>query len=58
MDLFKFGKGHNEWQKACVNARISHQKSKTPMKTKFASKVIIFQKTMEYQDAINLSHGR
>ncbi len=28
------------------------------MKTKFASKVILFQETLEYQDAINLCYGR
>jgi hypothetical protein len=54
----KFGKGHNEWQKACIDAGISHQKMKTLVKTKFANKVIIFQKTLEYWDTINLYHGR
>jgi hypothetical protein len=28
------------------------------MKTKFASKVIMFQKTLEYRDAINLCYGK
>lgn len=46
----KFGKGHNEWQKACFDVRISHQKMKTLVKTKFVNKVIIFQKTLEYWD--------
>jgi len=54
----KFGKGHNECQKACLDVGISHQKMKTLMKTKFANKVIIFQKTLEYWDTINLFYGR
>jgi len=28
------------------------------MKTKFANKVILLQKTLEYEDAINLCYGR
>jgi hypothetical protein len=44
----KFGKGRSEWQRACLDARVSHQKLKTPMKTRFISKVILFQETLEY----------
>lgn len=29
-----------------------------PMKSKFANKVILFQKTLEYINAINLCYGR
>jgi hypothetical protein len=33
-------------QKACVDVGLSHQKLKTPMKTMFDSKVILFQKNL------------
>jgi len=42
----------------CIDARFSHQKLKTLVKTKFASKVILFQETLEYQNAINFCYGR
>ncbi len=54
----KFGKGHNKWQKPCLDVGISHQKMKILVKTKFVNKVIIFQKTLEYWDTINLYHGK
>jgi len=43
---------------ACVDVGLSHRRLKTPMKTKFANKVILFQETLEYGDAINLCYGR
>jgi hypothetical protein len=42
----KCGKGHSELQKACVDVGLSHQKLKTPVKTMFDSKVILFQKNL------------
>jgi hypothetical protein len=51
-------KGCNEWKRACIDVGLSHQKLKTLVKTKFDSKVIPFQETLEYQDAINLCYGR
>ncbi len=58
MWIKKFGKGQSEWKRACVDASLCHRKLKTPMKTKFANKVILFQETLEYKDAINLCYGR
>jgi hypothetical protein len=37
---------------------LSHCKFKTPTKTKFTSKVILFQKTLKYRDIINRCYGR
>jgi hypothetical protein len=45
-------------ESACVDARISYRKLKTPVKTRFASKVILFQKTIEYQNVVNLCYER
>jgi hypothetical protein len=53
-----FGKGWSEWKRACLDASLYHQKLKTPMKTRFTIKVILFQKTLEYGDAINLCYGK
>jgi hypothetical protein len=47
-----------KWQKTCVDVEFFHQKLKTPMKTKFASKVIFFQETFEYYDATNLCYWK
>ncbi len=54
----KSSKGCNEWKWACIDVRLNHRKQKTPVKTKFANKVILFQETLEYQNAINLCYGR
>jgi hypothetical protein len=45
-------------RRACLDASLHHQKLKTPMKTRFANKVILFQETLEYRDAINLCYGK
>jgi hypothetical protein len=37
---------------------MQHQKLKTPMKTKFTSKVIMFEETLEFKQAILLSYGK
>jgi hypothetical protein len=54
----KFDEGQSEWKRACLDASIYHKKLKTLMKNKFANKVILFQKTLEYRDAINMCYGR
>jgi hypothetical protein len=54
----KVSKKYTKWQKACVDVGFFHQKLKTPMKTKFASKVICFQKNFEYYDPINLCYWK
>jgi hypothetical protein len=43
---------------ACLDLGLSNCKLKTPTKTKFANKVIMFQKTLKYRDVINLCYGR
>jgi hypothetical protein len=54
----KSSKGCNKWHKTSLNIGLSHQKLKTLVKTWFISKVILFQETLEYFDAINLCYGR
>jgi hypothetical protein len=41
------GKGKHEWVKACKDASIHPQKLKIHVKTRFASKVILFKETLE-----------
>jgi hypothetical protein len=50
----KSGKGRFEWKKTCFDVRFPHWKLKTLVKTKFVSKMILFQETLEYHDASNL----
>ncbi len=44
----KFNKGRQEWEKACIECGSLLQKLKTPIKTRFASKVIMFEETLEF----------
>ncbi len=48
----KFGEGKQEWKKACIKCGLPFQKFKTLIKTKFASKVIMFDKTLEFKQII------
>jgi hypothetical protein len=50
----KFSKARLEWEKAYHEANMQHKKLKTRVKTCFASKVILFQKTLEYANVINI----
>jgi hypothetical protein len=43
----KSSKGRQEWEKACIECGLLPQKCKTPIKTRFASKVIMFEETLE-----------
>ena len=36
---------HLEWEKASIEARLWSRRLKTPMKTRFASKFVLFQET-------------
>jgi hypothetical protein len=54
----KSSKGRIEWHRACLDVGFSHRKLKTLVKIRFATKVIMFQETLEYHNAINLSYGR
>jgi len=48
----KSNKGHQEWEKAYGEAGIPWKKLKVSIKTCVASKVVLFQETFEYADAI------
>ena len=52
----KSGRQNLEWIKACEKVGLPSMRLKTPVKTKFASKVVLFQKTTEYALAINLCY--
>jgi hypothetical protein len=58
MWIKKFGKGQSEWKRTCFDACLHHWKLKTLVKTKFANKVILFQETLKYKDAIDLCYGK
>ncbi|KAJ7538060.1 hypothetical protein O6H91_11G033100 [Diphasiastrum complanatum] len=54
----KSGKGRQEWTKACIDSGLRPRKLKTPVKTRFASKVILFQETLEFREAIITCYSR
>jgi hypothetical protein len=47
-----------EWKNACIGNGMRHRKLKTPVKTKFANKVIMFEETLEFKQAILLCYGK
>jgi hypothetical protein len=54
----KFDKNRQEWGKACIECGLSPRKIKILIKTRFASKIIMFEKTMEFKQAIITCYGR
>ncbi len=54
----KLGKRRQEWERACVERGLRPQKHKTPVKTRFANKVIMFEKVLEFKEAILLCCGQ
>lgn len=44
----KSTKGKHEWDAACIEAGLPIRRLKTPVKTRFASKVVLFQETLRY----------
>jgi hypothetical protein len=54
----KRGKGCQEWDKACRATRLALHKLKTFVKIRFASKFVLFQKTLEFANAINIFYQR
>ncbi len=52
----KSGKGIIEWQKTFYEVGMQHKKLKTLVKAYFVSKVIMFQETLEYVNAINICY--
>jgi hypothetical protein len=51
-------KGRQKWEKACIECGLLPQKLKTPIKTRFASKVIMFEKTLEFKQTIITCYKR
>jgi hypothetical protein len=49
--------GRYEWENVTIIGGLSMRMFKTPMKTKFVSKVIYFQETLEYQNPISICDG-
>ncbi len=52
----KCNKGRKKWELTCKEIGMRPQKLKTLIKTKFSSKVVLFQKAMEFSTTINLRH--
>jgi len=48
----KSGKGQHEWHKTCLHSGVLPRKLKTQIKIMFASKVILFQETLEFKHTI------
>jgi hypothetical protein len=42
-----------EWELACKEVGLKAKKLKTPLKTKFASKVVLFQDTLKFHIVID-----
>jgi hypothetical protein len=54
----KIEKERQEWEKACVESRLLPHKLKTPIKTRFTSKIIVFEKCLELKKTILFCYGR
>jgi hypothetical protein len=52
----KSGNGWQEWHKACELAKVLSKKVKTIVNTRFALKVVLFQKTIEFKHVIALCY--
>jgi hypothetical protein len=50
----KFGKGWQEWKRSCIIIGQHAKMLKTPVKTQFASHVILFQETLKYYNVISI----
>jgi hypothetical protein len=51
-------KRKQEWEKACMDSGLWLYKLKTPIKTRFASKVIMVEETLEFKVTILLCYGK
>jgi hypothetical protein len=54
----KSSKGRQEWEVACHEVGLPPQKLKTLVKTRFASKIVLYQEMLEYNCAITLCYHR
>jgi len=52
------GKGKQKWENACIENGMSLQELKTHVKIIFASKIIMFEETLEFKQAIITCYGR
>ena len=47
-----------EWNKACMDSSLRPRKLNTPVKTRFASKVLMFQQALQFRATISLCYSR
>jgi hypothetical protein len=52
----KFGKEKQKWGQAYLKVKCDIKKLKTPLKTKFANKVIMFEETIEFNNVIKKNY--
>ena len=52
------GKASQEWAKAYIDSGLRPRKMSTPVNTRFAFKVILFQQALQFRQAINLCYNR
>jgi hypothetical protein len=50
--------GRQEWEKACVENRLLLRKLKALVKTRFGSKIIMFEECLEFKKTILLCYGK
>jgi hypothetical protein len=50
----KNGKGRRKWHKTCLHSGVPLRKLKTPIKIRFASTIVLFQKILEFKHTIAL----
>jgi hypothetical protein len=54
----KYGKTREEWEKPYVESGLLPWKLKTPIKTKFVRKIIMFEECFEFKEIILLCYGK
>ena len=54
----KSGKGRQEWNRACLDSGKRPRKLNTPVKTRLASKVIMFEEALQFWQIIFLCYSR
>jgi hypothetical protein len=54
----KYEMGRQEWEKACIESGLLLCKLKTLVKTRFVSKIIMFESCFEFKKAILLCYGK
>jgi hypothetical protein len=54
----KSRKGKHEWERACMDSGLRPWKLKTLVKTRFVSKVIMFEEILEFKVTTLLCYGK